>query len=148
MICAQLAEADIPSVNKGRTLSEMGVSAACDIYVQDDLADRAREVLAAGPVSEEELARLSDEAGRAGLSDEVSPDLSKPLKRFVRELLAYGFEEISDASDAHGNRVLVFRREPVELRIIRDRGTWTADVAADNWPDGDRAPLPLFGGLR
>ena len=64
MIRAQLSAVDIPSVTKGPTTPQLGVAGACDIYVEDHLAVRAREALATPQFSDEELARLSDEAGR------------------------------------------------------------------------------------
>jgi hypothetical protein len=63
MIHAQLSDADIPSVAKGPITPQLGIAGACDIYVEDHLAPRAREVLAT-QFSDDELARLSDEAGR------------------------------------------------------------------------------------
>jgi len=64
IIRAQLAAVDIPCVTKGPTLPQAGVAGACDIYVEDRLAARAREALATPEFSDEELARLSEEAGR------------------------------------------------------------------------------------
>jgi hypothetical protein len=63
MIRAQLSDAGIPSTTKGPGIPGRGVAGACDVYVEDHLAERAREALAA-PISDEELVRLSDEAGR------------------------------------------------------------------------------------
>jgi hypothetical protein len=52
------------SITKGPDIPQLGRSGACDIYVEDDLEARAREVLVMPEFSDEELARLSDEAGR------------------------------------------------------------------------------------
>ena len=64
MIRAQLGAADIPCFTKGPTVPQAGIAGACDIYVEDHLAAQARAALASSPVSDEELARLSDEAAR------------------------------------------------------------------------------------
>jgi hypothetical protein len=70
MIRAQLAEANIASVTKGPSVPQLGISGACDIYVEDHLASRALEVLAVPQFTDEELAQLSDEAGRQLGADE------------------------------------------------------------------------------
>jgi hypothetical protein len=64
MIRAQLAAVEIPCVTKGPIAPQLGVAGACDIYVEDHLAARAREALVTPQFSDEELARLSEEAGR------------------------------------------------------------------------------------
>jgi hypothetical protein len=66
----------------------------------------------------------------------------------VRQLRDSGFEQVSeDQSASFGDLLLVFRRPPVELRLIRDRGQWTADLSGEGWPESDRLPLPLFEGF-
>jgi hypothetical protein len=64
LIRAQLGDVDIPSITKGPTTPQLGIAGACDIYVEDHLAQRAREVLATAPFSDDELVQLSEEAGR------------------------------------------------------------------------------------
>lgn len=64
IIRAQLDEAGIRSFTKGPDVPQQGIAGAGDIYVEDDLADRARAALETPTFSEDELARLSDEAGR------------------------------------------------------------------------------------
>jgi hypothetical protein len=64
MIRAQLSDAGIPSMTKGPGVPGRAMAGAFDVYVEDHLAAGAREVLATPPVSDAELARLSDEAGR------------------------------------------------------------------------------------
>ncbi|MGD0197395.1 MAG: hypothetical protein ABSC56_05760 [Solirubrobacteraceae bacterium] len=64
VIRAQLTEAHIPSVTKGPRTPQLGASGACAIYVEDRLAEQALAILATPEFSDEELARLSDEAGR------------------------------------------------------------------------------------
>ena len=41
----------------------------------------------------------------------------------------------------------MFRQSPVEIRVIKDRGQWTADMIADGWTDAERVHFPLFHGF-
>lgn len=55
-------------------------------------------------------------------------------------------------TDARRNRPAGFRadrvrREPVEIRLIKDRSQWTADLIADGWSERDRVNFPLFEGF-
>ncbi len=67
LICSRLAEAGIRAMPR---LSTGGGAwrgtGGCDVCVEEHTLERAREVLAAdeGAISDEELARLSEEAGR------------------------------------------------------------------------------------
>jgi len=67
MVCERLLEAGIHALYQ-RTIGgpEWGASGARDVFVMERDLDRARETLKADEsgVSDEELARLSDEAGR------------------------------------------------------------------------------------
>jgi transcriptional/translational regulatory protein YebC/TACO1 len=67
LILERLLEADIHAISQ-RTIGgpEWGSSGARDVYVNERELDRARAVLEAdeGEFSEDELARLSEEAGR------------------------------------------------------------------------------------
>ena len=71
MVAERLSEAGIRHMS--RTASggiRLGAAAARDVYVEEQDLERAREVLEADAgFSEEELARLSDEAGEAALDD-------------------------------------------------------------------------------
>jgi hypothetical protein len=67
MICARLAGAGIQAVYKrglGSDLPQLGGSGSRDVFVDQGLASRAREVLSVPVFGEEELAELSDRAGR------------------------------------------------------------------------------------
>lgn len=71
VVCAQLREAGIGSVNKGNPLSaKRATFGPQDIYVEERDLDRAREVLtAAEGVSEDEVVKAEEEdAARRGLS--------------------------------------------------------------------------------
>jgi hypothetical protein len=67
----------------------------------------------------------------------------------VRQLESRGFVRTSDEvhEAAFGNRLIVFKREPVEIRLVKDRGQWAADLIADGWPGRERLPFPLFHGF-
>ena len=65
LICARLAGAGITALAQ-RSIGgpEWGVSGAQDVYVEEHDLDRAREVLDAGDIGDEELAELSRRAYR------------------------------------------------------------------------------------
>ena len=72
MICARLAGAGIAAVSKrgaGADLPQLGLGGNRDIYVEPGLAARARDVLAVAEFSDEELAELSERAGRDAAAD-------------------------------------------------------------------------------
>jgi hypothetical protein len=69
MICGRLADAGIHSMQQssGAGGREWGVGGGCDVYVEEEDLDRAREVLNDAGVSEEELVReeeFRDQSGR------------------------------------------------------------------------------------
>ncbi len=71
MVAERLSEAGIRfSVRMASGGIRLGPAAARDVYVQEQDLDRAKETLAVDEgFSEEELARLSDEAGEAALDE-------------------------------------------------------------------------------
>ena len=67
MVCESLAEAGIrsmPQMSGGNI--RLGAAAPLDVYVEQQDFDKALAVLNAAAPSDEELARLSDEAGDNG----------------------------------------------------------------------------------
>ena len=67
MICARLAQAGISSVSKRNTGADdprLGAGGCREVYVEEELVSRALELLAAPEFSDEELAELSEQAGR------------------------------------------------------------------------------------
>jgi hypothetical protein len=74
--------------------------------------------------------------------------LPESVEWLVRQLVTNGFERVSDeTSESFGNRVLVFRRAPMELRITKDRDQWSVDLIADGWDENERVLFPHFRGL-
>jgi hypothetical protein len=59
-----------------------------------------------------------------------------------------GWVRVSDEThpESFGNRLVVFYREPVTLRLVRDRGQWSADVLAHGWDENQRVLFPLLEG--
>lgn len=43
--------------------------------------------------------------------------------------------------------LIVFRREPVEVRLVKDHTQWSVDLLADGWRESDRLNFPLFHGF-
>ena len=79
MICARLSEVGIAAVSKrepGVDLPQFGAGGRRAVYVEDALASRALELLAVPEFSDDELAELSEQAGRApaGSRPQSAPD--------------------------------------------------------------------------
>jgi hypothetical protein len=73
-------------------------------------------------------------------------DLPRSVAGFIRRLSATRFEPVDEEADGSmGSGVMVFRREAIEIRVINDRGQWTADLIADGWSEGERLGFPIFG---
>lgn len=72
LICSRLLEAGIHAISQRNFGGpEFGGSGSRTVFVDERDAVRAREILATDeePVNEDELARLSEEAGRKALED-------------------------------------------------------------------------------
>lgn len=67
------------------------------------------------------------------------PDPPGHLLDLIERLDKHGFSEVEASCDARsfGNVVRLFLRPPVRVRIIRDRGDWSAEFTADGWPTHD-----------
>jgi hypothetical protein len=66
---------------------------------------------------------------------------------FVRQLENNGFSRTHDEVGTMDSAVITFRRDPVEIRLVKDRSQWSADLLADGWPQHDRILFPLFHGF-
>jgi hypothetical protein len=64
MIIVRLRGAGIDAVYRGPDLPGMGAAGGDEVFVEEADAARARDLLAAPHISDEELAELSEEAGR------------------------------------------------------------------------------------
>jgi len=67
MISARLAQAGIVAVSRragGSDLPQLGVGGGREVYVEQEFAARAGELLEVPEFSDEELAELSERAGR------------------------------------------------------------------------------------
>jgi hypothetical protein len=65
----------------------------------------------------------------------------------VRQLLSSGFTETRRESGTMDSGLIVFHREPVEVRLVKDRSQWSVDLIADGWDERDRVAFPLFHGF-
>lgn len=66
---------------------------------------------------------------------------------FVQQLESSGFVETDRAGGTMDSGVIAFRREPVEVRLVKDRSQWSVDLIADGWPERDRLTFPLLHGF-
>jgi hypothetical protein len=62
MICGRLQAEGISAVNRGGDIPQRGQTGAHAVLVEEADEARAREILAAPPFSDEELAELSEQA--------------------------------------------------------------------------------------
>ena len=63
-------------------------------------------------------------------------DLSEPLHTFAVQLSAHGFALSTDnCSDAFGDRIVVFTRSSLSIRLVRDRSQWFIEVGCEDWED-------------
>jgi hypothetical protein len=66
---------------------------------------------------------------------------------FIETLGRCGFTKTGEEhGSAFGDRLLTFERSPVEVRLIRDRGQWAADIRGEGWAEDERVPFPIFEG--
>ena len=108
VIVGRLAEAGIHCMQSGGVLRP-SVGGGCSVYVEEADRDRAREVLKAdeGGFDEEELARLSDEAGREALGSNSSSTQPTPAQQYGqggRASRALGTGEARSFGDAREPR--------------------------------------------
>lgn len=72
-------------------------------------------------------------------------DLPRSVAGFLTRLRASGFELLEEKTDGPmGSGLMVFRRDAIQIRVINDRGQWTADLLADSWNEDERVRFPLF----
>ena len=74
-------------------------------------------------------------------------DLPENVAWLVRVLDSKGFVETHREAGTMDSGVIVFRREPVEVRLVKDRSQWSVDLIANGWRERDRVPFPLFHGF-
>jgi hypothetical protein len=77
----------------------------------------------------------------------VSDDLPENVAWFIRHLEVRGFREIDRQAGPMDSALMVFHREPVELRLVKDRSQWSVDLQIAGWPKRDRLTFPLFHGF-
>jgi hypothetical protein len=65
-------------------------------------------------------------------------NLPENVAWFVEQLTSSGFEETRREGGTMDSGRIVFRREPVEVRLVKDRSQWSVDLIADGWRERDR----------
>lgn len=98
--------------------------------------------------------RLAPECRKASCSScpaarlrRVWDELPEHVGWFVQHPESSGFVETHREGGTMDSGVITFRREPVELRLVKDRAQWSADLIADGWRERDRLNFPLFHGF-
>jgi hypothetical protein len=77
----------------------------------------------------------------------VVNDLPENVAWFVRQLESSGFTKTHEEVGTMDSALIAFRREPVEIRLVKDRSKWSVDLIADGWPKHERILFPLFHGF-
>ena len=77
------------------------------------------------------------------------PDLPESVAWLARQLESKGWALVSDETNpsSFGDRIVVYRRRPLTLRLIRDRSQWSVDLKAGWWRESRRVEFPLFDGF-
>jgi hypothetical protein len=65
-------------------------------------------------------------------------DLPDNVAWLVRQLRSSGFEETQREPGTMDSGFIAFRRDPVEVRLVKDRSQWSVDLIADGWSERDR----------
>jgi hypothetical protein len=81
MICARLSAEGVDAVYKreaGADAPQFGPGGGREIYVEEDLASRAHEVLSVPESTDDELAALADQAGREQADESSQSPPSSP----------------------------------------------------------------------
>jgi hypothetical protein len=73
--------------------------------------------------------------------------MPEAVARFADRLRDRGFVEADSELGATGSGLIVFRRDPVVLRLVNDRGQWSVDLSAIGWPESEWVSFPLFHGF-
>ena len=74
-------------------------------------------------------------------------ELPENVAWFVQQLRRSGFAQTREATGTMDSGLITFRRDPLEIRLVKDRSQWSADLIADGWPERDRLNFPLFDGF-
>jgi len=77
----------------------------------------------------------------------VVNELPENVAWFVRQLQSSGFTQTHEEIGTMDSALIVFYREPVEIRLVKDRSQWSMDLIADGWPKRDWIAFPLFHGF-
>ena len=73
-------------------------------------------------------------------------DLPESVAWFVRQLESMGFTRTHEEVGSMDSALITFRREPVEIHLVKDRSQWSVELSVDGWPKRDQVVFPLFHG--
>ncbi len=74
-------------------------------------------------------------------------DLPESVAWLVRQLESNGFMRTDEEVGTMDSAQITFRREPIEIYLVKDRSQWSVDLSVDGWPKRDRVVFPLFHGF-
>lgn len=73
-------------------------------------------------------------------------DLPENVAWFARQLASSGFVETYREPGTMDSGLIAYRRDPVEIRLVKDRSRWSVDLMVDGWRERERLSFPLFHG--
>lgn len=68
------------------------------------------------------------------MSPPVWDELPDDVAWFAKQLIGNGFTETLREPGPTDSGVIAFRREPIEVRLIKDRSQWSVDLLVDGGP--------------
>lgn len=74
-------------------------------------------------------------------------EMPESVARCADQLRGRGFVEVDAQTGPMNSGVIAFRRDPVALRTVKDRGQWSVDLTAPDWPEAAWESFPLFQGF-
>jgi hypothetical protein len=74
-------------------------------------------------------------------------DLPASVAWLVDQLERKGFTRTHEEAGGMDSALIVFRRDPIEIRLVKDRSQWSSDLIAEGWRERDRVVFPLFHGF-
>lgn len=74
-------------------------------------------------------------------------DLPDGVAWFASQLDSSGFVETHRQPGTMDSGLIRYRREPVEISLVKDRSQWSVDLMVDGWSARERLSFPLFHGF-
>ena len=74
-------------------------------------------------------------------------DLPESVEWLVRQLESKKFTRTREEVGGMDSAVITYRREPIEIHLVKDRSQWSVDLTVDGWRKDHEIVFPLFHGF-